>query len=529
MKTTLKRRVFLGVLCSALYLCNLISSHAFSLLGPFTPWMTPDLGYFPNQGDIGGPMALGEEYRWNVPVVTYGFDQSFLDYFGQPGVDAVEQAIQVINDLPPASNIALTNYPLATSRFNYQAQAQTLYDLKTVTLSLLLEQLGLTSPSRYVWTLRHWDAATANYFYQPSKFLDGLWETDLEQAGFIPDYGILRNYDPTILQPTNSINQISYSFYLIAYGPNLSKAITRNFPVDPSSADNGSVADYLFNSSNLSGQFCIGLSQDDVGALLFLLNRTNVHTETLEDSVVAALNSTNTLVRTAPRPGIEKLTFLRHSTNSFGNFAPMTNQFADLYFTNGLLATQMVQRVTAKPDFIFSVKDLGFSIVKDRDGNPFMGFTPIMQRSGTTNWGNNCNLNANPGGAGPGVIHGPIQIIYQDESKYIAAAGGLTNYSCGGALINWGSFSDSDEEIIHTGNQTNITCLTLSTKVISSNGTPTLEWLVLGHQSASYRIESSTNLVDWTVTGSITNTNGIFILHQPLDQPAKYFRTILEE
>lgn len=59
-------------------------------------------------GNIGGPMALGEEYRWNMPIITYGFDKSFLDYFGRPGVDAVEAAIQVINDLPPASGNLLT-------------------------------------------------------------------------------------------------------------------------------------------------------------------------------------------------------------------------------------------------------------------------------------------------------------------------------------------------------------------------------------------------------------------------------------
>ena len=56
-------------------------------------------------GDIGGPMDIGDGYRWNVPVVTYGFDQSFLDYFGTNGVAAVEGAIQILNDLPPASSI----------------------------------------------------------------------------------------------------------------------------------------------------------------------------------------------------------------------------------------------------------------------------------------------------------------------------------------------------------------------------------------------------------------------------------------
>ena len=49
-------------------------AHAFSLLGPFQPWMeyTNDLRQV---GDIGGPMEINSGYRWNVPVVSYGFDQ----------------------------------------------------------------------------------------------------------------------------------------------------------------------------------------------------------------------------------------------------------------------------------------------------------------------------------------------------------------------------------------------------------------------------------------------------------------------
>jgi hypothetical protein len=124
---------------------------AFSLLGPYASWMTPTLGY-QQPDDIGGPMDINEEYRWNVPVVTYAFDQSFLDYFGSNGVAAVEQAIGVINDLPPASSIVLTNFLFESRRFNQVAGGQNQCDLKSATLSLLLEQLGLGQPTRYVFT-----------------------------------------------------------------------------------------------------------------------------------------------------------------------------------------------------------------------------------------------------------------------------------------------------------------------------------------------------------------------------------------
>ena len=48
-----------------------------SMLAPGNSWQP---------SDIGGPMRLDSEYRWNVPIVTYGFDRSFLDYFGANGV-----------------------------------------------------------------------------------------------------------------------------------------------------------------------------------------------------------------------------------------------------------------------------------------------------------------------------------------------------------------------------------------------------------------------------------------------------------
>ena len=63
-------------------------ANAFSLMGPFTSWMDVEKSYrLP--GDIGGPMNIGEGYRWNVPVITYGFDHSFTSYFGSNGVAAV--------------------------------------------------------------------------------------------------------------------------------------------------------------------------------------------------------------------------------------------------------------------------------------------------------------------------------------------------------------------------------------------------------------------------------------------------------
>ena len=108
---------------------------AFALLGPYEDWMQPTHG-FRYDTDVGGPMNLGKEYRWNVPVLTYAFDQSFLDYFGTNGVAAVEQAIQILNALPPASQLNPSNYPPEALRVNYVARALGLIDLKSQTIHL---------------------------------------------------------------------------------------------------------------------------------------------------------------------------------------------------------------------------------------------------------------------------------------------------------------------------------------------------------------------------------------------------------
>src|SRR5213592_4037677 len=64
------------VLTLAVALAGAVNSFGFALLGPYADWMQLTNGYrFPN--DIGGPMDINEEYRWNAPVLTYAFDQSF--------------------------------------------------------------------------------------------------------------------------------------------------------------------------------------------------------------------------------------------------------------------------------------------------------------------------------------------------------------------------------------------------------------------------------------------------------------------
>src|SRR6058998_1173430 len=82
---------------------------AFTLIGSAPTWQTPAIGYnWQIDGavsTIGGPVNLGEEYRWNIPTLYYAVDSSFLNYFGARGAEEIDKAVKVINDLPLMSKI----------------------------------------------------------------------------------------------------------------------------------------------------------------------------------------------------------------------------------------------------------------------------------------------------------------------------------------------------------------------------------------------------------------------------------------
>src|SRR5580658_5627372 len=96
---------------------------AFTLWGPLELWQTADLDYglrfYYQNIDIGtrlgyqengGPKNFGEGSRLTVPVVTYGFDDTFLEYFGAQGVAAVDSAMLLLNALPTADSANLNNF-----------------------------------------------------------------------------------------------------------------------------------------------------------------------------------------------------------------------------------------------------------------------------------------------------------------------------------------------------------------------------------------------------------------------------------
>lgn len=258
-------RIFKLLGWSGLLLASLSMARAFSLLGPVgvDTWQIQEIGYMLD-GDAGGPKNLGEEYRWNTPTLYYSFDQNFLGYFGSNGVRAVSQAFNVFNALTNVSGMDLSKVPVAVKKQNYRARAAGLLDLKSRTMELLIEQLGLADPVRYVWTLH--DRYTPSGVTCPGPGMDYL----IVNRNFSLNPSALDQY-----QSSGYINGILYTYQIreTCQAPNpLALAV-------PISTD--SYYDYapVASGRSLTGDFYTGLTRDDVGGLRYLLNSNNINFE----------------------------------------------------------------------------------------------------------------------------------------------------------------------------------------------------------------------------------------------------------
>lgn len=370
-----------GILAAAGAIGLATSAHAFSLTGPTAGWMTADLGY----GGIVGPVTPGEGYRFNSPIVVYGFDQSFIEFFGPQGVAAVESAIKILNDLPSASSLDPADYPTSTTRINHTARRLRLFDVKSNVLALLLEHMGLSSPERYCWTLRQVN--------RPNEFT----------RNFLT---IQRNYDPFTILPSSYVNGTLYTFQIVPIG--LDEWEAQEISIDPSEP-NISVAGYWgFGTVDervgrlqvARGLFFSGLTRDDVGGLRYLYHPGSVAVEQLPggttlrttravDEIASggsgtsynwtpyygvglATGGTNTgatntavVIDTAVRRGVDKVTFVRGDVNNpiLSQFTrPVVVRYTDSYSTNGIAGqfrNQNVERTLTSPDILFTAADLG--------------------------------------------------------------------------------------------------------------------------------------------------------------------------
>ncbi len=340
-------------------------------------------------------MDIGEEYRLNVPVVYYGFTPDFLNYFGEKGVAEIDKAFKIINETPSASNVDLSDFPFTSQRVNHRAAALGLVDLKSTALSVMMHEMGLGSPVRWVYTLRsRWIGAGG----APTNY-----------------YVIRRNFDPVTWRVTSYINGQLWTYPLVTDVSD-SESFVFTEPVDPlafSGYMNAPVAS-MGSGMLLFGGFWTGLTRDDVGGLRYIYRANNYNVENIPTN---ALNNTgggpwgpppgttntvtnafgsNVLVNISLRPGIERIQFRKVSFDSnLGFFEPFTNTYADKYITNGTPFTQYLNRGLPAPDILFNVGDL-------QGGDATDAFTTISYVQAA--WSNNDVNNGIAGNLGPGVI-----------------------------------------------------------------------------------------------------------------------------
>jgi hypothetical protein len=462
-------RCFKHIWLMMLLLVAAPGAHAFSLLAPPAAqapgfaWQVPRIGYnLP--GDIGGVASPGEEYRWNLPNITYAFDSSFLEFFGVQGVEAVEAALGLINGLGPVSqlpeDLPESIFPKAARALNQEAASMGLVDLKTTTLRFVLEILGLTDPTRYVYTIRN----RATFGQNPT----------------ITNYFVFqRNYDPVTYQSSQFINDVWYSSYHIidpVQINNMDVALILNIPAanpteDPLLRPLTSFLEeplFLTGSGDLilasAGVFAFNLSRDDVGGLRYLYRAQNYNVENLFTNVTLATNGvagnvvspwvpyfgitniftnvfgntnitgTNALIGAFLRPGMETISFVRTDYDSLLGqaFITITNVYTDVVVSNNTAVMQRVQRISNQPDLLFTAEDLGL--------NP--GNIPFFVRRGV-NYVNNDAINGQSVLGGPGTLEPPAVISFTRAIPGYITFHALPDGPPMTAPVAWGSFDQT--------------------------------------------------------------------------------------
>lgn len=403
----------------ALTMVGVVSSAtAFSNMGPYDSWQVPGIGYNPLGFDFGGPMNLGEEYRWNNKTIYYAYDQSFIQYFGVQGTNAIEKAFAILNAIPATSQMSsnLSEFPLESKRVNYAASALGLRDLKSHTLETMMPEMGLASPERYTWCLR------------AKTVLAGPPRTNYTV--------IKRNFDPVTLNPSSYVNGVLYTYAIQDpvnfLGLTADYADAVEVQVDPLQIGFTAVASGESINGRLaglgSGEYYTGLTRDDMGGWRHLYGTANPlehwHVETLPLGTtstsstgspwqpVGGTNATGSsnFVNQAIRPGVDKITFVQGKYDSMvGVFVSITNMWTDTYVSNSTLQSQSVQRVLNAPDILIAADDLG--LLPD-------GFPILSTRTISDNWINNDSINGSTTLAGPGIIPGPVILTYSKLGPY---------------------------------------------------------------------------------------------------------------
>jgi hypothetical protein len=353
------RRILKKVICAMLGLAAIQHASGFSIFGPAETFQTPILDYitryyYGNDTELGGPKNFGEGSRLNVPIITYGYDSTFVDYFGSQGVAAVDSAMAEMNSLPSANSAQLSKFLTQDNQaINYTAQALALTDIKSTVMSIMLEHMGLIGET-HVWDLR---ARVA----QPNTTCEF-------------EYAVInRNYDPVTYNPSAYVNGVQYGYTIwdgCANGVSVADAIEQS--VDQTSPAQFSYTAVATRYGQQLGGYYLGITRDDMGGLSYLYRSANYSYEALDADSIAQPSSSGWV---AVNPlgannaitgfegllgGVGKITFVKVAYNSLlgATFTPLTYNYAIPFVTNGMLQKIRVSRTITQPDILFTAGDL---------------------------------------------------------------------------------------------------------------------------------------------------------------------------
>jgi len=381
------------------------------------------LGYIEN----GGPKNFGEGSRLTTSIITYAFDDTFLQYFGSQGEVAVQSAMQVLNALPSASSANLANFLTdGAQQINYTAQATELLDLKSAVLWLMAEHMGLLGET-HVWDL----LLRAAY---------GNVACDFEY------YVINRNYDPGTYNPTAYVNGRLYDYKMwdgCSIGESVGDAI--EVPRDAATMPFTAVA----TGQGLQfGGYYLNMTRDDMGGLQFLYKKNNYAYQGLDSNSVASpvtgswtpAGSVNTGTGSnfvGLLGGVEKITFVKVNYESqLGTaFTPITYHYTVPWVTNSKVYQMRVTRTISAPDIIFAAADL-------IDSEALANYAPLT-RTGTflANTYVSVGGGVTPSTINPGmviVLNNVGPIYYNANPSFVDSADYLEY-----PIANWGSFDGS--------------------------------------------------------------------------------------
>lgn len=428
---------------------------AFSLIGPAAAWQTLDLGYDPAT-EYGAPRLRGDEYRKSTPVMTYGVDGSFVEFFGAPGVAAISNAFTVYNRMPRASQMTegLSEFPLVADGLNRMAQQLAVIDLKSFTMGYILSTLGLTAPERWVWSLR---ARTADPVYTVANY----------------------NYDPVSGRPTRYINGTLYSYIIreryvggaVAFYDAIDVPVDTFSPnISLASMVSGDVGlttdDRVLSKMTLEGRYFTGLTRDDAGGLRYIYRPENRNYEvapinsfrgsgiisssggggldspwTIVLSSGIGTNAVGTgggtgrqLVSAGVRAGVDKVIFIRADTDPVLQVTPgpLIISYPELVVSNGIVVSQIVVRTNTRPDLVFGAVEGNVTA----GGYPSYGYFGVPQYQNT---GDLINTSANVVVEGPGNIE-PIGGWKFNKIGPFMRNAGNTGEESGSHGFIWGSF-----------------------------------------------------------------------------------------